>query len=127
VTKSERRKALLRAVEYAEELRQPIPVPELCAAAGVSQRTLEYSFEDAFGITPVKYLRWNRMNDVRRELSVAEPGSISITEAGLRWGFSELGRMAVEYQHLFDESPSATLAKPKSRPTRRLIDILPAI
>ena len=126
-TTPERRKALRRAVDYADELRRPIPVPELATATGVSQRTLEYGFEEAFGTTPVKYLRWNRMNHVRRELSAAEPGSISITEAGLHWGFSELGRLAVEYRQLFGELPSTTLARRKSPCAERLIDILPTV
>ena len=126
-TTPERRKALRRAVDYADELQRPIPVPELATATGASQRTLEYGFEEAFGITPIKYLRWNRMNHMRRELSAAEPGSLSITEAGQHWGFSELGRLAVEYRQLFGELPSATLARCRSPCAERLIDILPIV
>ena len=125
--KAKRRKALLRALEYAEHLRRPIPVPELSAAAGVSQRTLEYAFEEAFGISPIKYLRWCRINQLRRELLIAEPDSTSITAATLRLGFSEVGRVAVEYRHLFGESPSTTLARRKTAPSRRMIDLLPSI
>ena len=99
-TTFERQKALRRALKCAEGLRRPIPVPELATAIGIDQRTLENVFREAFGITPVKYLRWNRMNHVRRELSAAEPGSTSVTAVGLNWGFRELGRLAVEYRQL---------------------------
>ena len=111
VGKLARRRALLRAIKYTNDLRSPIRLPDLVAEVGISQRNLEYAFQEAFGITPVRYLRWSRMNHVRRELLAAEPGSTTITRAAAFWGFSDMGRLAVEYRHLFGESPSATLAR----------------
>jgi transcriptional regulator GlxA family with amidase domain len=123
-TKPRRMRALYRAIEYAEIINQPIPVPELSRAAGVSQRTLENAFRETFGISPAKYLRWHRMNHLYRDLLAAEPRSMSITATASRYGFSELGRLAVEYRQLFGESPSATVAKQKPSPSVRLKDLL---
>ena len=106
-----RRRALVRAIEYTNDLKSPIRLPELVAEVGISQRGLEYAFREAFGITPNKYLRWSRMNHVHRDLLVAESGSTTITQVAASWGFSDMGRLSVEYRQLFGESPSATLAR----------------
>ena len=106
-----RKKALRRAVEFATELKQTIPVPELSRIAGVNQRTLQHAFEETFGVSPVTYLKWQRMNHLRRELRAAEPRSTSVTHCSLEWGFGELGRLAGEYYELFGEFPSTTLAR----------------
>lgn len=109
--KSKRQHALMDAIERTRNLRRPLPIPELSRDIGVSQRTLEYAISDAFGISPTRFLRWHRMNGLRRELLVADPAGTSAIQLGLGWGFGEPGRLAVEYRQLFGESPSATLAR----------------
>ena len=51
--------------------------------------------------TPRKYLRWNRMNHLHRNLLAAQSARSKVTELAIRWGFHELGRTAVEYKQLF--------------------------
>lgn len=88
---------------------EPIDVPTLCAALGVSRRTLQYSFEAVLQLSPVSYLRALRLNGVRRELlrGSAEP----VADCAARWGFWHLSRFAAEYRALFDEKPSETAAR----------------
>jgi len=105
-----RRASLVRALHLTRNLRHPVAIAELAKWVGVSQRTLESAFLDSFGIPPTRYLRRMRLNQVRRDLRHSSATNTTITKIGSNWGFSELGRMAVEYRQLFGESPSETLA-----------------
>ncbi len=113
-SKSPRNNALARAMDCARQLQQPLRVPDLAKQTGMSLRSLEYAFKESLGITPVKYLRWTRLNHVRRALAGAEPRSTTVMRAAVHWGFSDMSHMAVEYRHLFGESPSVTLARSSS-------------
>ena len=121
---SKRRLALLRAVDYAENLHRPISSRELAEVAGVSQRALELAFKEILGIPPARFLRWNRMNQARSVLLAAEPGADRVKHIAGHWGFTEMGRFAVDFKWLFGESPSQTLARKASKPSLRLADIL---
>ena len=96
-----------RVVEENPE--QPLYIPEICRAIGVSQRTLRMCCREHLGMGPRRYLLLRRMGLARRALRHAAPDATSVTAIGTRYGFWELGRFAVEYQALFGESPSATL------------------
>jgi AraC-like DNA-binding protein len=116
--------ACRRAIGCVDGLRKPITVPELAATVGVSERVLELSFKETLGISPRKYMRWNRMNLLHRDLRAALRDDATVTELAHRWGFHELGRTAVEYGQLFGESPSGTLTRNPSVASKRLADIL---
>ena len=92
-------------------------------ASGMSQRSLELAFHESLGITPRQYLYRHRLNSVYSELQVSDAGSAMITEVAGRWGFTELGRFAGNYKHLFGELPSVTLKRCKASPEKRLTDI----
>jgi AraC-like DNA-binding protein len=109
-TASKRYEAMRRAVRHAEGIRHAINVPELANAVGVSRRVLELGFREGLGLSPQKFLRWNRLNGMHRELRHRGVTTASVTEIANRWGFTELGRTAVEYRRSFLESPSETLA-----------------
>jgi AraC family ethanolamine operon transcriptional activator len=110
-TPSKRYAAMRRAIRHAEGIRRAISVPELANEVGVSRRVLELGFREGLGLSPQKFLRWNRLNEVHRELRHRRATAASVTEIASRWGFTELGRTAVEYRRLFLESPSQTLAR----------------
>jgi transcriptional regulator GlxA family with amidase domain len=80
-------------------LDSPVSLPEVADAAGVTVRTLS------------RASRSRRLETVRGELLAAEPGSTSVTQVALRYGFAHLGRFSVEYRKLFGERPSETLAR----------------
>jgi AraC-like DNA-binding protein len=84
---------------------------EICAALGVSDRTLRSLCAQHLGMSPTRYLRLRRMALVYRTLSRADPEAASVSDAARRYGFGDLGRFAGTYRALFDELPSATLRR----------------
>ncbi|SDX90404.1 helix-turn-helix domain-containing protein [Roseicitreum antarcticum] len=85
-------------------------VADLCAATGVSERSLQYAFRDYVGMSPLAYLKVRRMNEVRTVLLHNEPEATSVTDIAMQFGFGHLGRFAGDYKRLFGETPSTTLA-----------------
>jgi AraC family ethanolamine operon transcriptional activator len=83
---------------------------ELATALGVGQRTLHDAFLAVFGMSVHRYLRSRRLNLVRAALRSGGDGSGLIKSVALGHGFWHLGRFAVEYQAMFGERPSETLA-----------------
>jgi AraC-like DNA-binding protein len=88
-----------------------VTIADLCCAADTSQRTLTRVFHESFDVSPARYLRLRRLNQVRAHLRRAAPPPASVTAAATRFGFFELGRFAGEYRRLFGELPSDTLRK----------------
>jgi AraC-like DNA-binding protein len=88
---------------------KPLYLTEVCAAIGVSERTLRLHCWHHLGMGPHQYLLLRRMHLVRRALASADPTSRSVTRIAADYGFAELGRFSVAFRKLFGESPSATL------------------
>ncbi|WP_093559417.1 helix-turn-helix domain-containing protein [Pseudoduganella namucuonensis] len=106
-----RRRVVARVRDYILAHRdRPLTVPELCAQAHVSRRTLQYCFEDVLGMSPTLYLRRLRLNGVRRQLldPGARPRPIGAVAAD--WGFGSFSQFSSDYRKLFGESPSASRA-----------------
>ena len=89
---------------------RPVYTTDMCAAIGVSDRTLEICCREHLGISPQKYLRLRRMQRVRRALALADPRSGTVTGIATAHGFWELGRFAGVYRSFYGESPSQTLS-----------------
>lgn len=85
-----------------------ITLSELCEACHTSRRTLQNSFETILGLSPIQYLRYTRLNGVRRDLKQAAV-SETIGDIAARWGFWHLGQFAKDYKGVFGELPSETL------------------
>ncbi|PTU74696.1 helix-turn-helix domain-containing protein [Pseudomonas mangrovi] len=85
-------------------------ITDICRAIGVSERTLQYAFRTYVDMSPIAYLRLYRLNRVRATLRTADPKTTTVTAVAMRFGFLHLGRFAIDYRTLFDESPSATLS-----------------
>jgi len=86
-------------------------VTDLCTAAGVSERTLQYAFKRLMGITPLAYLTRLRLHRVRQALRAATQGTTTVTAEALRWGFGHFGDFARAYKECFGELPSDTLRR----------------
>ena len=105
-----------RAIRKSRELEaanrsSPLTVAELCREIGVSERTLLYAFREEFGISPKEWLMARSLTMVRRELRHADPDTALVGDIANNWGFWHLGQFARDYQRMFGELPSATLAR----------------
>jgi len=107
-----RQRGLDRAIEYIRYADlTDLDSTTLAAAAGVSQRTLEYAFQDRLGLSPAVFLRRLRLHALRRRLLASALGESTVTELAYHLGFTQLGRMARDYRGIFGEPPSATLSR----------------
>jgi AraC family transcriptional regulator, ethanolamine operon transcriptional activator len=117
-TRSERtRQAHSLIVKVAEDhalsrLDDHLYVTDLCRAAEVSERTLEYAFKEIMGLTPMNYLVRLRLHRVRQALLAATQGSSTVSVEALKWGLWHFGEFSRAYRECFGELPSDTLCRP---------------
>ena len=105
---SQRARAFAAAREHIRTCGMEFPtVPEVCQAAGVSLRTLEYAFRERLGMTPVQYLKVYRLNQVRQMLKRRQTRTVA--DAANAWGFWHMGKFAGDYRRIFGVKPSADL------------------
>lgn len=95
----------------AAHAHEPVYLDDLCATLGLSERAVENLFRDLLGITPITYLRHQRLHRARRALLEAPASPALVKQVALECGFWHLGRFARDYRALFAESPSRTLAR----------------
>jgi len=107
---SSRRAAELVETWVRQHAAQPVTLEQLASVAGVSARTLQKACLARWGQTPLELVAARRLDVVRAGLS-SQPGSLSVTEAAVRAGFTHLGRFAALYRRSYGESPSDTLAR----------------
>lgn len=106
----------IRLVKQAEELvnanpHQPLTLATLCRALQTSERTLIYSFQDVFDMSPMAYFKAQRLNGVHRQLKAADPEVARVKDIALQWGFQHMGHFSQDYKAMFNESPSQTLRR----------------
>jgi len=98
-----------RARDYAHaQISCPLQVIDLCRAVRVSRRTLQTSFQEVLGISPLVYLRAMRLNGARRMLLRGDQG-MKVRDVVEAWGFWHLSRFSQNYRQMFGELPSQTL------------------
>ncbi len=95
----------------AEHRNRQLPLPELCALMGVSERTMRSCCTEFLAISPSRYMLLRRLKAVRIALRDANPAVASVAEIAGGYGFTEPGRFAVVYRTQFGESPSTTLRR----------------
>jgi AraC family ethanolamine operon transcriptional activator len=107
-----RHRVVRRADEYlcANPIR-PIYTEELCEMLGVSPTALHEAFRAVFGISPHRYLKLRRMSLVRTTLLSRSSACGSVKAAALSHGFWHLGQFSHDYQAIYGELPSVTLAR----------------
>jgi AraC-like DNA-binding protein len=110
------RRSRSRIVKLAEQFAlarngADLCISDLCRAAGVSERTLEYAFKEVMALTPMAYLSRLRLHRVRKALLSAPPGSTTVSAEALTWGFWHFGEFSRAYRECFGELPSETLLR----------------
>jgi AraC family ethanolamine operon transcriptional activator len=104
-----RKRAFAQARNYIDAYAgEELTSADLCTAASVAQRTLEYAFHDCSGLSPKAYLKAVRLNRTRATLRGAEPGS-RVADAANQWGFWHMGQFARDYKCLFGVRPKDDL------------------
>lgn len=84
----------------------------LAAVAGISVRSLQASFAEHLGLTPMEYVRKVRLAACRQAFIDADPvDRPSVADIAFQNGFAHLPRFAAAYRRLYNESPSETLRR----------------
>jgi len=83
---------------------------ELSRSAGVGARTLEYGFREAYGTTPLNFVRSLRLTRSRMALLRARSYT-PINEIARAFGFKHMGQYSRDYRRWFDETPSMTMSR----------------
>jgi AraC family transcriptional regulator, ethanolamine operon transcriptional activator len=91
---------------------QPLFTSDLCRAAGVSERTLRNTFNEYFGVGPIRLLKMRQLREIRAALLSADPAHETVASIAGRFGVWDFSLFARNYKRLFGESPSQTLRTP---------------
>lgn len=92
-------------------IKAEVTVDDLANLSKVSARTLYNLFSRYKSITPMHYIKQQKLLQVRKVLSGQEGPIRNVTEVALDYGFMHLGRFSNEYKKLFGELPSQTIKK----------------
>ncbi len=106
-----RTKAIKKIVELVEE--SPLEyhsLSNLSKATNVSERTLQYSFKEKFGISPTKFVKNIKLNIVYKKLKMSFSNDVAINDIANQYGFWHMGQFAKDYKLMFGELPSETLS-----------------
>ncbi len=97
---------------------RPPRVAKICAAIGVSDRILRACSAKILGMSAVRYMHVRRLHLARADLNSCDEPETGVANIARRYGFTELGRFAVEYRTIFGEKPSITLQRARSQPPK---------
>lgn len=121
VTTRRRYATYRKAVRMADKVGYRASVDELASGVGVSKRVLQLSFQENLGVSPLKFLKKLRLNNLHRKLRQGR--STNVSAAMQEQELFEYGRVAGEYRTLFGELPSETLHAPHDDPEFRFGDV----
>jgi AraC-like DNA-binding protein len=88
---------------------EPIDISSILNELNISESQLHHVFKKEYGITPKRYLHLLRLNAIRKELLLADPNSITISEVAYQYNFFQMSHFSAQYKNIFGETPSQTL------------------
>jgi AraC-like DNA-binding protein len=91
-------------------LREPITMDDLVAAAGVSGRSLQNGFRRFRDTTPMAFVKALRLDLAREELQRSS-GADSVTRVALACGFTHMSKFSRAFKARFGELPAAVLRR----------------
>lgn len=94
-----------------QHLAHPLQVSTIAQAAGMSERSLYAGFKKYFALSPMHYVKQQRLQRAHQQLQRASPQHSSVTHIAYGVGFSHLGQFAADYQRYYGETPSTTLQR----------------
>lgn len=98
-------KQVERAIEqFSEHIESPIQISKVAEAVGVSTRSLERSFKEATGQSPLKYYRKIRMKQARQLVLYS---NTPVTEVAFMVGYATPGAFLRHYRESFGITPIA--------------------
>lgn len=92
-------------------LAEPLSVADIAAAAGVSERTIYYAFAQHYGLTPLQFLKIERLKLARTMLQRTDGRRLSVCDVAMSCGFNHLSKFASDYRRQFGELPRETIRK----------------
>jgi transcriptional regulator GlxA family with amidase domain len=95
----------------ADRMDGRVRVPVVAAYLGVSERTLRHHCTAQLGTSPARLLRQQRLIQAYSALLAGDPGSVTVTEVAMRFGFYHLGRFAVQYREAFTSDRATRCAR----------------
>ena len=101
-----------QAREYIEQsLLYNYKLTEMAQSLGISQRTLEYNFQHALGMSPKNYMQLLKLHKIHQELLFAAKHheNIKISDVARKYNYFHMGHFTAEYKKLFTQTPSETL------------------
>jgi AraC family ethanolamine operon transcriptional activator len=116
--KTYRRYSLVRQAEDIAQsyLDKPLTLKQLCDDLETSSTALYYGFQDVFGMSPMAYIKTQRLNGVRRALKTANPQTTMVMGIAQQWGFWSPNHFCGDYKKMFGELPSETLRRSSESP-----------
>jgi len=90
-------------------LEKPLTLKQLAQDLESSVPALSNGFKDLFGLSPMRYLKVQRLNAVRQHLKASEPESCTIAVLAGQFGFYSPCHFTRDYKTMFGELPSETL------------------
>lgn len=104
--------AVRRSLELIEGSDLALLTPrQMLETCGVSERTLQYAFQERFGTSPASFLKAQRLSKVRTKLRQGEPRQTSVGDVAAELGFWHLGQFSADYKAAYGERPSETLKR----------------
>lgn len=88
----------------------PLSVADVAREVGVSVRSLQHGFRRSYDVTPLEYIRLQRLERLHASLQTAHP-NVSVTELMLEQGIVNFGRFAQYYRSRYGCRPSDTLRR----------------
>lgn len=91
-------------------LESNLTLTDLEIFCGLSARSLQLAFKKQLGVSPMQWLRQQRLDFSRQTLLHANPDT-TVIQVALYCGFASPSKFSMYYKQRFGESPSITLAK----------------